>query len=404
MLAWKIALRYLLARKSHRAVNVISVISMVGVAVASAAIIIVLSVFNGFSDLAHSRLTILEPDIKIVPRQNKTIADADSLARAIALLPGVRGAMPTITERALLIKGDRQRPVVLHAVPDSFASVVCIDSAVIDGTFMTGYAGSPACALSVGVAVGTDTRPDPDTRLSIYLPRRDGRINPANPAAAFVSAEFVPTAVVRAAQDKFDSEGIIIPLSSARSLLAYSTEASAIEVTLNPAVDPEPVTAQIRAIAPSLQTLSRLQQLADAFKMIEIEKWVTFLLLTFILIIASFNIISTLSLLVIEKRDNMATLRALGAPAAMCRNIFIIEGWLITTIGGIIGIIIGALLALIQQFTGAIALNGDPATLIVNTYPCRLSAIDAAITLSLIIVLGFIIAQSTRLFSKSANK
>jgi len=404
VLAWKIAFRYLLAKKSHRAVNVISVISMVGVAVASAAIIIVLSVFNGFSDLAHSRLTILEPDIKIVPAQRKVIDNADSLARAIALLPGVRGAMPTVTERALLIKGDRQRPVMLHAVPDSFASVVSIDSAVIDGTYMNAYADTPACALSVGVAVSTDTRPDPDTRLSLYLPRRDGRINPANPAAAFVSADFVPTAVVRAAQDKFDNEGVIIPLSSARSLLSYSSEASAIEVALSPGIDPETVMAQIKETAPSLKPLSRLEQLADAFKMIEIEKWVTFLLLTFILVVASFNIISTLSLLVIEKRDNMATLRALGAPAATCRNIFIIEGWLITTIGGIIGIIIGSVLALIQQFTGVITLNGDPATLIVNTYPCRLSPADAAVTFGLIIVLGLIIAQSTRLFSKNTNQ
>ncbi len=131
MLAWKIALRYLLAKKSHRAVNVISVISMAGVAVATAAIVIVLSVFNGFSDLAHSRLTILEPDIKIVPSSGKTIAEADSLSGVISGLPGVKGAMPTITERALLIAGQRQRPVIFHAVPEQFASLVAIDSAVL---------------------------------------------------------------------------------------------------------------------------------------------------------------------------------------------------------------------------------------------------------------------------------
>ncbi len=400
MLAWKIALRYLLAKKSHRAVNVISVISMAGVAVATAAIVIVLSVFNGFSDLAHSRLTILEPDIKIVPSSGKTIAEADSLSGVISGLPGVKGAMPTITERALLIAGQRQRPVIFHAVPEQFASLVAIDSAVIDGEFMTEYAGVPAAAMSVGVAVGLQLRPDPEARFSLYVPRRNGRINPANPAAAFVSAEFVPTAVARASQDKFDAEGVIIPLDRARRMLDYTSQASAIEVALLPGASPESVKADISRLVPGLVVQSRLEQLADAFKMIEIEKWVTFLLLGFILVVASFNIISTLSLLVIEKRENMSTLRALGASAATCRNVFIIEGWLITALGGIIGIVAGSVLALVQQIWGVIKVHGDESALIITSYPCRLSPLDLLLTLGLVMAIGLIISQTTRLFSK----
>lgn len=400
MLVWKIALRYLLAKKSHRAVNVISVISMAGVAVATAAIVIVLSVFNGFSDLAHSRLTILEPDLKISPASGKTLPDADSLARIVSLLPGVRGAMPTITERALIGMGNRQQPVVFHAVPDSFASIVAIDSAVIDGTFLPAYDGHPAAAMSVGVAVAMQTRPDPETRLSLYLPRRNGRINPANPAAAFVSEDFVPTSVVRASQERFDNEGIIIPLSTARRLLDYTAEASAVEVSLLPGADPRTVKAEISAIAPGATVLSRLEQLADVFKMIEIEKWVTFLLLGFILIVASFNIISTLSLLVIEKRDNMATLRALGASTAMCRRVFVIEGWLITVAGGLAGILVGSVLALVQQIWGVITLKGDESALLISFYPCRLDPVDLLVTFGLVVAVGFIISQATRLFSR----
>lgn len=400
MLSWKIALRYLLAKKSHKAVNVISVISLVGVAVSTAAIIIVLSVFNGFSDLAHSRLTLLEPDIKVSPAVGKIIPDADAIATRLGKLPGVKGAIPTITERGLLVSRDAQLPIVIHAVPDSFSSVVDIDSAVIDGAFLTRYADLPAAALSVGVAVEMHTRPDPEKGFSIYVPRRSGRINPANPAASYVNLQFVPTSVVRSSQDKFDKEGVIIPLSAARHLLEYTHEASAIELSLLPGANTEALKAEINTLVPDANVESRIEQLADAFRMIKIEKWITFLLMSFILIIASFNIISTLSLLVIEKRDNMATLRAMGASASRCRNIFVIEGWLITTLGGVAGIIVGAALSLAQQMWGIITLSGEKSSLIISAYPCRLAPSDMLLTLLLVIIVGFIIAQSTRLFSK----
>lgn len=400
MLAWKIAFRYLLAKKSHRAVNVISMISMAGVAVATAAIVIVLSVFNGFSDLAHSRLTILEPDLKVVPASGKAIVGADSLARALEAIPGVRVAMPTVTERALLMTRDSQRPVIVHAVPDSFAAVVAVDSVVIDGQYMASYAGEPAGAMSVGVAVAVHSRPDPEARFTLYAPRRNGRINPANPAAAFVSVNFVPTAVVRSSQDRFDADGVMIPLSSARQLLDYTTEASAVELTLAPGADTDEVKSLVGKAAPGLTIMSRLEQLSDTFRMIEIEKWVTFMLLAFILVVASFNIVSTLSLLVIEKRDNMATLRALGAPASMCRKVFVIEGWLVTAAGGLIGIVIGSALALAQQTWGLVTLRGDEASLLIPAYPCRVAPADLLLILALVFALGFIIAQTTRLFSK----
>lgn len=400
MLAWKIALRYLLAKKSHRAVNVISMISMAGVAVATAAIVIVMSVFNGFADLAHSRLTILEPDIKVIPVRGKIIAGADSVARMLGGIEGVRAAYPTVTERALLISRDSQRPVIVHAVPDEFAQAVPVDSAIIYGAYLSVYGDDYAGAMSVGVAVALHLRPDPEERLTLYAPRRGGRINPTNPAASFMSIKFVPTSVVRSSQEKFDNDGVIIPLSAARELFGLDSEASAIELSLNPGADAGAVKSRISELLPDVSVMSRLEQLADVFRMIEIEKWVTFLLLAFILVVASFNIISTLSLLVIEKRDNMSTLRALGAPAAMCRKIFVIEGWLITTLGGVIGIIIGAGLALMQQIWGVITLRGDESTLLISTYPCRLAPTDLMLILLLIVTLGFIIAQSTRLFSK----
>lgn len=406
MLALKIALRYLIAPKSHRAVNVISIISVVGVAVATMAIVVVLSVFNGFSDLARRQLSRIDPDLCVQPVEGKVFARADSLADAIRTIPGVCGAMSVLRDRALLVADRSQMPVRFVAVdPTRVADVLALDSIIIDGVYAPDNALPDSVAgaqIAVGVALSTGLRPSPYAAGEIYVPRRLGRINPANPAAAYRSLPVAVTGVTQVDQQDYDNDFIILPLGPMRELLEYTGgEASSVEISLARDADARAVRRQLEKMLPQgLVVLDREQQSSDTYRMIAVEKWVTFLMLVFILVIASFNIISTLSLLVIEKRDNMSTLRALGAPRGLIARIFVDEGWLITVSGGLVGIVVGIVLVLLQQHLGLIHLEGDPSTLSVESYPVRLAWADVGLVLATVVALGFIISQISRVFTR----
>ncbi|MDE7375875.1 MAG: ABC transporter permease [Muribaculaceae bacterium] len=398
-LAWSIAWRYLFSKKSHSAVNIISIVSVAGVAIATAAIVIVLSVFNGFTALTEQQLTDIDPDAKALPAGGKTIANGDSLARTLAALPGVAAAVPVVEERGLMVCGGQQMPVVFKGIPDDYGEAVRLDSTIIDGAAVNEWQGQPAMTLSAGVAVSTGARPG--SMVDLYVPRRVGRINPANPSASFRGERLLATAVSRVNHPDYDNDRVYIPLASARQMLDYDTEATAIEIAFEPGADRQDV---IRAVAAAagdgVKVMSRMQLQEYAFRMIAIEKWVTFMMLAFILVIASFNIISTLSLLVIEKRSNMQTLSALGASRSLATRIFICEGVLISTFGGILGIILGSALALAQQWGHFIRLAGDPTQLTTPYYPCQLRPLDLLAVLALVAVVALASSQSTRLFSK----
>jgi ABC-type lipoprotein release transport system permease subunit len=236
--------------------------------------------------------------------------------------------------------------------------------------------------------------------VKLYVPRRNGRINPANPANAFVSSDLIVSGVFQVNQSEYDADYIMIPLAAARDLLEYDTEASAIEIRLTSPLAEQQVIDEIKALSNKVVVETRLQQQSEAFKMIAIEKWVTFMMLVFILVIASFNILSTLSLLVIEKRDNMTTLRALGASHSIISRIFMLEGILITITGGFFGIILGAILSLAQQYGGFIKLSADPATLTTDVYPVRLDMTDILIVFAAVAVVAVIASLITRIFTR----
>lgn len=399
MLAWRIALRYLFSKKSHSAVNIISIISVAGVAVATAAIVIVLSIFNGFQVLSETHLSAIDPQLKVVPTAGKAFSDADSIIAEIMSVGGVASAVPVIEERGLLIYADNQMPVIFKGVPDNYADVVDLDGVIIDGGAEQEAFDKPAMLLSVGVAVQTNSRPG--SIASLYVPRRVGRINPANPSAAFRGTELIATGVTQVNQQEYDTDYVFIPLESARDLLEYTSQATAIEIALVPGANSSDVAKSLNAKLKGAKALTRAQQEEHSFKIIMIEKWVTFLMLAFILIIASFNIISTLSLLVIEKRDNMVTLRALGAPKRLVTDIFVCQGWLISVAGGTIGIILGTLLSLAQQWGKLIKLAGDPNQLTITYYPVRVLPSDLLVVLALVAVVALISSQATRLFNKN---
>lgn len=398
MLSLKIAARYLAAPKSHNVVNVIAIIAVTGVAIATAAMVVVLSVFNGFADLAARHMSRLDPQLEITRADGRVIPDGDSLARAISATRGVALAVPTVSERALAVTPTAQTAVVFKGVPDNYRDIADVDAIMIDGEYApASTAGVPAAQLSVGVSNSLLARPDPVMPLHLYVPRRQGRINPANPGGAFVGADMVVSGVYRVDQPDLDADRMLIPLEVARELLGYDTEAGAVEVALNPDADIDATRSRIeKALPPGFAVRDRLQQRVEAFRMISVEKWVTFMMLVFVLVIALFNIISTLSLLIIEKRDDMRTLRALGATRRTVRAIFTGEAWLITLTGGVAGIILGVGLSLAQQYGKFIRLAGDTALLTVEAYPVRVAASDLLAVIAAVAVTGLITTAVVR--------
>ncbi|MDE5554157.1 MAG: FtsX-like permease family protein, partial [Muribaculaceae bacterium] len=293
-------------------------------------------------------------------------------------------------------------PVEFKAVGQGYDKVVALDEVIIDGAYLAELDSVGCMQLSVGVANRTRLRPGVNTLAELYLPRRKGRINPANPASSFRSERMIVSGVLQVDQSDVDNDRIIIPLDDARRMLDYSDEASAIEISIAEGADADATLAAVSdAVGDDFNVLDRRMQQADAFRMIEIEKWVTFMMLVFILVIASFNILSTLSLLVIEKQADSRIFRSLGLSRAAVCNIFCWQGFLITVTGGVAGIIIGILLSLAQQYFGLIKLGGDPAALTIDVYPVVVVATDILAVFAAIIVVGALTSQITRIFTKN---
>lgn len=405
--AFRIALRYLRAKKSHTAVNVITWISVAGVAVAAMAMVAVLSIFNGFSDLAASHLALIDPELRVERADGRIIANADSLACSLRDMAGVSGAVPILESRALLVGADKQTPVVFRGVHPDYGRLSGIRGTIIEGQYALNVDdadSTSAAVIAVGVANKLLSAPGADRRLTLYVPRRTGRINPANPSAAFLGEPIAVSGIFAIGQNDYDADFIIIPIDAARSLLEYDDhQAGAIEIFTDTDAPADALKRDIASRLGDEYTIKNtIEQHHESFRMIAIEKWITFMMLLFILVIALFNIVSTLSLLVIEKRGNMATLRALGADASMVRRVFIYEGWLVTLLGGLIGIILGIILVLLQQHFGIIRLSGDAASLAVEAYPVRLALGDLAATAAAVTLTGLLASQATRLFLRKS--
>ena len=404
-LSIKIALRYFFSAKSHGAVNVISAVSVAGVAVATAAIIVVLSVFNGFSFLARDRFSNIDPPLMVIDPAGKVFSSADSLATELAGVEGVVAAVPTLSGRGLITAGDDSRlGVIFKGVSDDYDKIANLDEITDYAVRLPESDTVPSAAVAVGAAARLGLLPG--MSVDLYTLRRLGRINPANPAGAFFSARLGVERILRIDQIEFDADHIIIPINVARSLLQYDAdEASAIEIALAPGVSPAALSARLAPLLQSagLSVINRDRQHADTFRMISIEKWVTFAMLIFIMVIAAFNIVSTLSLMVIEKRENMHTLRCLGAPRSLIRSVFSSMGALITVAGGLIGILVGIALSLAQQWGGFVRLNGDASNLTITEYPVRLEASDILAVSIIVLIVACCAALTTRLFTRKID-
>ena len=392
----KIALRYLKSKKTHNAVNIISIVAMCGVVVTTAAMVCVLSVFNGFSSLIGSKLAKLDPPIMVNAASGKAISNADSLVAAIASIDGVEMALPTISDHALAVYDGMQMPVLVKGVPDGYEHLTGINDVIIDGNYTLDSGSLHHAVLSVGVALQLRARPGFVEGVRILAPKRIGNINLANPAGAFRADTMQIAGVYQVEQSDYDRDMIYVPIEAARFLFNYPTEATSIEISPSQGADEARVMDAISSIIGDGYTVKdRLMQQAYAYRMVNIEKWVTFLLLGFIMVIATFNVIGTLSLLIIEKDASITTFRNMGATNKQITHIFITEGWLISLVGAVAGIAIGLILCWAQQTFGLIELQGATELLVVKQYPVEVQMTDLVVVFAAVAVVGLLTSMAT---------
>lgn len=388
-----IARRYLFSKKSTHVINIISIISMVGVAVATAALVVVLSGFNGFSDLVASFFTSFDPQIKVMPAKGKTIAADDPLIVKLKALDEVEVATECLEDQALAIYHDRQAMVTIKGVEDNFDSLTNIRSILYgDGTYQLHAANLEYCIPGIRLAQELGTGARWQDYLHVYAPEHDGQLDMSNPENAFIEDSLISAGVVfQVNQAKYDKAHIITSIHFARLLFNRQGEVSSLELRLKAGTDIEKTKKKIQGIVGTkLQVQDRYEQQADTFKIMQIEKLFAYVFLTFILLVACFNIIGSLSMLIIDKKDDIQTLRNLGATSKQINNIFMLEGRMISLIGALSGIAIGLLLCWLQQTFGLVRLGDSSGSFVVDAYPISVHPTDIIIIFLTVIAVGWI--------------
>lgn len=392
-LPFYIARRYLFSKKKHNAINIISAISVCGVALATLALVCTLSVFNGFQDMVAGLFTAFDPELKITIREGKVFDGQDERIRAIRTLPEVSVFTETLEENAMVQYKDRQTMAVIKGVEDNFEDLTAIDSILYGaGDFLLhdSIVDYGVMGIELVSTLGTGIQfVDP---LQIYTPKRNVKVNMANPASSFnMDYLFSPGAVFVVNQQKYDSRYILTSLDFVRRMLDYTSEVSAVELRLKPDASLSSVKSKIASmLGDKFLVQDRYEQQADVFRIMEIEKLISYLFLTFILMIACFNVIGSLSMLILDKKEDVVTLRNLGADDRLIQRIFLFEGRLISLFGALIGIVLGLGLCFIQQKFGLITLGGGGGQFIVDAYPVSVHFWDVVLVFVTVLSVGFL--------------
>lgn len=388
-----VARRYMFSKKSVGAINVISFISVAGVAVGTMALVIVLSVFNGFHDLVASLFTNFDPQIEVVPVKGKTInADEPELDR-IRHLDFVDVATDVVEDQAIAVYGDRQRMVTVMGVDENFDQLTNISDILYgDGDFTLRvanlYFGVPGIRLAQDLGLGARWA----DYLKIYAPVRRGQLTDLDtPTDGFVVDSLLSPGVVYAVnQNKYDRDRIITSIYFARQLFDQDGMLSSLQLRLKPGTDLSTAKREIKAAAgEKFRVLDRFEQQADTFRIMQIEKVLAYVFLTFILIVACFNIISSLSMLIIDKKNDINTLHNLGANDRQIQSIFLYEGRIISAVGALIGIGLGLALCGLQQAFGFVKMGESSGTFIVNAYPVSVHYWDVLVVFITVILIGW---------------
>ncbi len=384
-----IAKRYIIAKKSHNIINIISLISVIGVMVGTGALIIVLSVFNGFEGLVLGLYNTFNPDLKVTINEGKSFTLTDEQLSKLKQVPGIHFVVETVEENALARFGEKQSIVMMKGVEDSFLQMTPLDSFMLNGRYTLGSAKRPACVIGAGVAYYLSIYPaDFAVPMSLYLPKRTRKTLTGLPDQTFNSRQ-VLVAGVFSIQQEFDLSYVIVPISLARDLLEYKDEVTSLEIGLNPGAKQASVIKGINGILGEGFTIKdRYQQQALLYQVMISEKWAVFFILAMILVIAAFNMIGSLSMLIVDKKKDIAVLWSLGASKSQIRKIFFAEGMMISLAGGLLGLFLGGLLALLQQEFGLLKLGGGVGTYIVDAYPVKVLFKDFIYVMATVIIIG----------------
>jgi lipoprotein-releasing system permease protein len=399
-----IARRYLFSKKKTNVINIISGISVLGVAVATMAMVVTLSVFNGFSDLVATLFTSFDPQIELTPREGKTAPADDPLLDKVRQLAEVDVATDCVEDMALAVYHDRQAMVTIKGVDDNFDRLTHIRSILYgDGQFELHAADLHYGILGIRLAEQLGTGYRFEEPLQIYAPRREGQVDITDPADGFVSDElFSPGVLFSVQQSKYDKNYILTSIGFARRIFDQQGMLSSLELRLKPGSDFEAVKSKISDIVGEhYYVKDRYEQQDETFRIMKIEKLIAYIFLTFILMVACFNIIGSLSMLIVDKREDVVTLRNLGANDHQISRIFLFEGRLISAIGAVIGIIIGLLLCWLQQTFGLIGLGRSAGSFIVDAYPVSVHLTDVLLVFITVLVVGFLsVWYPVRYFSR----
>lgn len=380
-LSWFVAWRYFFAKKSTNAVNIISIVAVTGIALVALAMVMVLSVFNGFEELTNQQFSELSPEFKIVHTSGKVFNASEV---------DIPGCSPVLSEQSVATFEDNKAVVTLVGVePESLSILVPVEDFMFDGTFDVGTAEVPTAVMGIGIATALGAGAGYQSPLEVSMPKRVGRVSTVMPARSFVTRSVHVTGVFRLDQPD-DTEVVYLPLPLMRELLQYSSDEVSYLVTSRAVsgMTKEQIQHQLGS---DYRVLDRYQQHPEVYKVLRIEKWVSFLLLSFVLILSLFSVISTLGMLIIEKREDTQLLSMLGARKSLVDNIIITESWLLSISGLVIGLIIGVILVLIQQHFGVVKLSGSEfGGFLIDTYPVRLRALDLLWVTLVILGVGWV--------------
>ena len=383
-----ISKRYLISKKSKNVINIISLISIIGVTISTAALIIVLSAFNGFDDLLRSMNDSFDPDLKITPSVGKVFSADDSRIQKIRNHKSVLFAAETLEENALLKYDKQQYIATVKGVSDNFVKVSGVDTMLMIGEYILENKGIPYTIVGQGVATALSLNINYIDPIVLFVPKRNAKIT-SNPSKAFNRNYIFPSGVF-SIQQEFDTKYIIVPISYARKLFNYQNDLSALEIKINPEANLNNVQKEFKAIlGEDFQVKNRYQQHEAFYKIMKSEKFYIFMILTFIFIISSFNIIGSLTMLIIDKKEDILTFRNLGASIKTIRQIFLNEGWLITLVGAVLGLIIGFIVCWVQLKFEIVKL-GAAGSFIIDAYPVKMIWYDFLVILSVVGLIGFL--------------
>ena len=391
-LAQFIAGRYLFAKKSHNVINIISAISAIGMAVGTAALIIILSVYNGFDSLIRSMMSNVEPDLLITPATGKTFIPDDSTFDWIYAQPSVKNMCCVLEEQVFISYDGKQSLARAKGVDWVYEEESPLKDHMSDGEFKLHRGDVPLAAVGAGLAYELGISPRFLAPIEIYFPTRTGRISLANPAASIESVRVYPSGLFSVNND-VDAELLIVPIEKMQELLEYEDEVSAVELRLTEDSQKDELKRLQKEIGarlgPGFRVKDRFQQNESLYKMMKYEKAAIFMILIFVIIIIAFNIFGSLTMLIIEKEEDIRTLRSMGAPDSLIRKIFVLEGWFISLAGLAGGLVIGVGFAALQQAFGIIKMPGH---FVVQAYPIILSWSDILLTAVGVAVIGYLIA------------